>query len=485
MSLEEISHANSEEASRSSTWIGKEETPRLEPRVLLEDQDLSYHARKRVSEKDIFDNILIHGDNLLALRALEQEFAGQVKCVFIDPPYNTGSAFSSYDDGLEHSIWLGLMRDRLVCLRRLLSDEGTLWVTLDDHEAHYFKVLCDEIFGRNNFIGTVIWEKSDSPRMDARFFSSRHDFLLVYAKDVSKAQIKRLSVEELPKHYNKVDNAGTPYYLKPLRAMGGEDRREDRPTLYFAMKDPDGNEVVPTRQDGSDGRWRWSSERVERDADAIEWVSGRDGWKPYYRVYAKSKLTARPIETIWTHAEVGSNRTSKAEIKALFGEKAFDTPKPEALIARIISVSTGRGDLVLDSFLGSGTTAAVAQKLQRRWIGIEVLDHARTLVLPRITKVIDGEDEGGATTSCGWQGGGGFRFYNLAPSLLEKDNWGNWIVSKDFNAEMLAEAMCKLEGLQLRARPGRLLDPRQVHRDRLHLRDHAESQPRTATLHQR
>ena len=166
------------------------------------------------------------------------------------------------------------------------------------------------------------------------------------------------------------------------------------------------------------------SERVERDADAIEWVSGRDGWKPYYRVYAKSKLTARPIETIWTHAEVGSNRTSKAEIKALFGEKAFDTPKPEALIARIISVSTGRGDFMLDSFLGSGTTAAVAQKLQRRWIGIEVLDHARTLVLPRITKVIDGEDEGGATTSCGWQGGGGFRFYNLAPSLLPERHLG-------------------------------------------------------------
>lgn len=165
------------------TWIGKNKRPRLEPRILLEDAEKSYHAKHRVSDNDLFDNRLIFGDNLLALKALEQKFSGKVKCVFIDPPYNTGSAFTHYDDGLEHSIWLGLMRDRLEIIRRLLSDDGSLWITIDDNECHYLKVLCDEIFGRKNFITSVIWRKDYSPKSTAKHFSVDHDYIFVYAKN--------------------------------------------------------------------------------------------------------------------------------------------------------------------------------------------------------------------------------------------------------------------------------------------------------------
>ena len=180
------------------TWIGKENRPKLEPRILIEDPTKSYHAPFRTGKNDIFDNRLIFGDNLLALKALEQEFAGKIKCIYIDPPYNTGSAFTHYDDGVEHSLWLSLMRDRLEVLRRLLSEDGSIWVNLDDNEAHYCKVMMDEVFGRENFLGTVIWEKSDSPRMDAEYFSSRHDFILVYAKSKVTVQFKRLGEGDRP-----------------------------------------------------------------------------------------------------------------------------------------------------------------------------------------------------------------------------------------------------------------------------------------------
>ena len=246
------------------TWIGKEERPRLEPRILLEDPELSYHAAQHVTENDIFDNRLIIGDNLLALKALEQEFAGKVKCIFIDPPYNTGSAFEHYDDGVEHSLWLTMMRDRLDMLRRLLRDDGTLWITLDDNEHAYCKVLCDEIFGRANFIGNIAWEKADSPRMDAEFFSTRHDNVLVYARDRAQAQLNRVAstTDEPPAHYDKVDESGRRYYLKPLRAMSSrDDTREARPSMYFSITAPDGTRVFPKKPDGTDGRWRWGPEK--------------------------------------------------------------------------------------------------------------------------------------------------------------------------------------------------------------------------------
>ncbi len=397
---------------------------------------------------DIFDNRLIFGDNLLALKALEQEFTGKIKCIYIDPPYNTGSAFEHYDDGVEHSLWLSLIRNRIEILFRLLSNDGSIWINLDDNEAHYCKVLCDEIFGRVNFIADVIWEKADSPRMDAEFFSTRHDHIFVYAKNRELFSInKGVGVgDEIAAHYTKKDETGRPYYLKPLRAMGGEDARADRPTLFFPLITPDGSEVLPMRKDGSEGRWRWSKERTEDDKNLIEWVRGRAGWAPYYRIYGDT-TSLRPPETIWPHWDVGSNRTSKAEIKALFGgSKSFDTPKPERLIERVVALATQRGDWVLDSFAGSGTTGAVAHKMGRRWIMVELGEHCHTLIIPRLRKVIDGQDPGGITARVGWNGGGGFRHYRLAPSLLSKDRWGNWVISENYNAAMLAEAVCKLMG---------------------------------------
>ena len=431
------------------TWIGKDKRPKLEPRILLEDPDKSYHAKQRVTENDIFDNRLIFGDNLLALKALEQEFSGKVKCVFIDPPYNTGSAFTHYDDGLEHSIWLGLMRDRLEVIRRLMSDDGSLWITIDDNEAHYLKVLCDEIFGRANFVSTVIWEKSDSPKMDSRYFSSRHDFVLVYARSIDSLKLARLrdDSDEATKHYNRTEADGRRYYTKPLRAMGsGDDTREARPTLYFAIAAPDGTPIFPKRQDGVDGRWRWSQERVQRDADKLEWVKSKNGWSLYYKIYAEEGKQ-RPPETIWTHQEVGSNRTSKAEVKALIDQLSqFDTPKPEALMGRILELATAPGDVVLDSFAGSGTTGAVAHKMGRRWIMVELGEHCHTHIIPRLKKVIDGDDQGGMSKAQDWQGGGGFRYYRLAPSLIVNDRWGNPVINPEYNAAMLAEALAKLEG---------------------------------------
>ena len=432
------------------TWVGKyDEQQPLEPRILIENPEYSYGEVETgvlPNGKPWKGNMLIHGDNLLALKALEQDYAGCVKCIYIDPPYNTGSAFEHYDDGVEHSIWLSLMSQRLELLCTLLTEDGSIWISLDDNEAHYLKVLADEIFGRRNFIADVAWEKSDSPRMDARLFSSRYDHTLVYARNIDKVVINRLKASTIPEHYNKVDENGNRYYLKPLRAMGIADGRQDRPTLYFPLIAPAGPRVFPIRTDGSDGRWRWSLEKIESNPHLIEWVSGKSGWSAYYKIFASDEANIPP-ETLWTFEEAGSNRLSKQEIKALFKEqKSFETPKPEKLIQKIINISTNTNDIVLDSFLGSGTTAAVAQKMGRRYIGVEMGNHAYTHCAVRLKKVIDGTDQGGISKAQNWKGGGGFRFNEIAPSLLKEDKFGNLVINKEYNADMLAAAMAKQEG---------------------------------------
>ena len=364
-------------------------------------------------------NMLIQGDNLDALKALLPFYAGRVKCIYIDPPYNTRSAFEHYDDNLEHAQWLAMIYPRLVLLRELLAENGSIWVSIDDNEGHYLKVVLDEVFGRANFVNNIIWEKSDSPKMDSKLFSSRHDHIHCYGKKIDNLTIKRMAVDSVPAHFNRTDDAGRRYYTKPLRAMGsGDDTREARPTLHFPMVAPDGMEVLPMRPDGIEGRWRWSAERVARDQNLIEWVNGRNGWSPYYRIFADAG-SGRPPETIWAHGEVGTNRTSKAEVNALFsGEQPFTTPKPEALMQRILQIATDPGDLVLDSFLGSGTTAAVAHKMGRQWIGIEMGDHAETHCKPRLDKVIEGE-QGGISEAVEWKGGGGYRYYRLGPPAFD------------------------------------------------------------------
>jgi adenine-specific DNA-methyltransferase len=215
--------------------------------------------------------------------------------------------------------------------------------------------------------------------------------------------------------------------------------------MYFPLLAPDGSQVFPKNPDGSDSRWQWGAQKVEKERDRIEFVKTKEGWSAYFRIYFED-TSGRPPETIWPHGDVGSNRTSKKEIKDLFGSDVFDTPKPEALVSRVLEVGSKPGDLVLDSFAGSGTTGAVAQKMGRRWIMVELGAHCHTHIIPRLKKVIDGADPGGITEAVSWTGGGGFRYYRLAPSLLEKDKWGQWVISREFNAAMLAEAVCKLEG---------------------------------------
>lgn len=427
------------------TWIGKEKRPKLEPRILLEDSENSYHSERRLGDRDIFDNRLIFGDNLLALKALEQEFSGKVKCVFIDPPYNTGSAFAHYDDGIEHSIWLGLMRDRLEIIKRLLSDDGSLWITIDDNEAHYLKVLCDEVFGRANFVANCLWQKVYSERMDARGFSVSHDHLLVYKKTDTFFPI------QLPKDQNAAqfgffDKSANKYYRRrSLRKEGSESLRQDRPSMWYPISAPDGTDIFPVKPDGTEGRWRWKKENVSENLDQLELIQKDGKWEIYVKQYLEENPT-RPPATFWPNEEVGHNHEAKLEVRAFNSEDVFSTPKPERLLKRVIEIATNPGELVLDSFAGSGTTGAVAHKMGRRWIMVELGEHCNTHIIPRLHKVIRGEDQGGISKAVGWQGGGGFRYYRLASSLIVNDRWGNPVVNPEYNSTQLAEALAKLEG---------------------------------------
>jgi adenine-specific DNA-methyltransferase len=421
------------------TWIGKENRPRLEPRILLEDGEKSYHAQKRVSEKDIFDNRLIFGDNLLALKALEQEFVGKIKCVFIDPPYNTGSAFTHYDDGLEHSIWLSLIRDRLELIRTLLSSDGTLWITIDDNEAHYLKVLCDEIFGRKNFVANVIWEKKFSPQNDAKWLSDSHDHVLVFAKNKDIWRPNLLPrTDEMDARYKNPDNDP-----RGIWTSGDLSVKTYTPSTDYPITTPSGRVVNPP----AGYCWRVSKEKFdELVQDNRIWFGPNGKNVPRIKRFLSDVQEGSVSKTIWLRTQVGDNQDAKRETKAFNDSDVFTTPKPERLIQRILSLASSPGDLVLDSFAGSGPTGAVAHKMGRRWIMVELGEHCHTHIIPRMKKVIDGEDPGGITKAVDWKGGGGFRYYRLAPSLLEKDKWGNWVISKDYDGTMLASAMAKHEG---------------------------------------
>ncbi len=426
------------------TWIGKENRAKLEPRVLLEDPEKNYHATHRVTDHDIFDNRLIFGDNLLALKALEQEFAGKIKCIYIDPPYNTGSAFEHYDDGLEHSLWLSMMRDRLEALRILLAEDGCIWLSIDDHEMPYLRVLMDELFGRQNFVAQCIWEKVYSPKSSAKFLSENHDYVVCYAKNLTRWSRNLLPrTEKQNKAYKNPDNDPRgPWKPSDLSA------RNYYSVGRYPITCPSGR-VISGPPQGM--YWRVSKEKLsERDKDGRIWW-GKDGNNvPAIKRFLSEVMSGVVPETIWTYQEVGHNQAAKQHLKKLLPdlEDLFVTPKPEGLIERILTISTNPGDLVLDSFAGTGTAGTAAHKMRRPWIMVELGEHCQTHILPRLRQVIDGEDPGGITDSTKWEGGGGFRYYRIAPSLLEKDKWGNWVISREFNAAMLAEAVCKLEGFK-------------------------------------
>lgn len=415
------------------TWIGKENRPRLEPRILLETPEYSHHAAQRQSENDEFDNILIKGDNLLALKALEQEYSGKVKCVFIDPPYNTGSAFTHYDDGVEHSLWLSLMRDRLELIRTLLAADGSLWITIDDNEAHYLKVLCDEVFGRNNFVVNMVWNHRKSVQNDI-VISLSHNHVLVIAKDKSSVQLNRSSVDS-DKYSNPDDDERGDWYATPF------DAPNIRPNLTYGITNPNtGEEYWPPA-----GRhWRTGEKEYLKLLADNRIIFGKTGKaKPQQKLFlSDSQDKGSSVKTWWDDAGTATEATK--ELQKL--ELNFDTPKPERLLQRVLEIATNPGDLVLDSFAGSGTTGAVAHKMGRRWIMVELGEHCYSHIVPRLKKVIDGQDAGGISGAVNWKGGGGFRAYTLAPSLLERDRWDRWIINRQYNAAMLSQALCKLEG---------------------------------------
>lgn len=416
------------------TWIGKDDEYKdIEPRILVEVPEKSYGDKNT-------ENMLIHGDNLLALKALEQDFTGKIKCIYIDPPYNTGSAFEHYDDNVEHSKWLSLMKSRLEILKTLLANDGVIFVQIDNNEHAYLKILMDEIFGRNNFITDIVWRKKSGGGQTSEHFAIEHEYIFVYKKNNWQIidEKEDYKIEEFSKTINN-----KPAKIMKLEKWGNSAYREDRPSLYYSIKNPDGIDFFPKAPDGKEGRWRKKPESL--DDKHIYWEKRNNEWKPYEVIYF-DEVTQRVLKTRTIWLEYGNNTEAANEMKQLFKIKDFATPKPEKLIEKILNISTREGDLVLDSFLGSGTTAAVAHKMGRKWIGIELGNHCYTHCEPRLHQVVDGTDQGGISKVVNWQGGGGYKFYELAPSLLKKDEFDNWIIEPKYDAEMLAEAMAKHEG---------------------------------------
>ncbi len=449
------------------TWPGKEERPRLEPRILIEHPDKSFHASARRAG-DLFENLLIKGDNLLALKALQADYAGMVKCIYIDPPFNTGNAFEHYDDGLEHSLWLSLLRERLVLLRSLLSSDGFFCAHIDDSEGHYLKVLLDEVMGRDNYLTTFYIQV----RYPQKTLKQDMDF----HKEVEMVHIYRKQWGATPNLPTKEwSDEKFCYYVEELSegkeiSLGGKKVvvfSSDQFVIKKGDPSPNGLKEIwatGTILDGnSSGRYfrDFLDGRVAEDGLGVLYkVSGigddnlphryftgpkREGATkgkyfqgvPAGKGNASAKPETVPIENFYDLAGSFGNCRHEGGVEFRSGKK------PEKLLEIILRYFSEKDDLVVDSFAGSGTTGAVAHKMGRRWIMVEIGDHADTHIVPRLRKVIDGTDQGGISKAVDWQGGGGFRYYTLAPSLLEQDRWGNWVIAREYNPAMLAEAMCK------------------------------------------
>jgi adenine-specific DNA-methyltransferase len=359
------------------------------------------------------ENLLIQGDNLDALKSLLPVYAGRVKCIFIDPPYNTRSAFEHYDDNREHSIWLSMMYPRLELLRELLSEDGSIWVTIDDNEGHYLKVVMDEIFGRQNFITNIVWQKAYTSNQTAKHISDTHDHVLLYARLGDSLMLGKLprTEEQIAKFKNPDNDPRGPWKAENLSAgkfyAAGQ----------FAIIGPTGNKFLPPKN----RYWRCNEDQYHewlRDGRITFGVAGTG--RPMLKKYVREMEHGLTANTWWKHEEFGSNKQASIDLKSLFSDasEVFQTPKPEQLIYRALTLATNPGDMVLDSFLGSGTTAAVAHKMGRRWIGVEMGDHAETHCATRLRKVIDGE-QGGISKSVGWTGGGGFRFCRLGEPVFD------------------------------------------------------------------
>ena len=414
------------------TWVNKDKELSIEPRILVEDKSKSYGDINT-------DNMLIHGDNLIALKALEKDFAGKIKCIYIDPPYNTGSAFEHYDDNVEHSIWLSIMQTRLTLLKTLLAEDGSIWISIDDDECHYLKVLCDEIFGRNNFIATCVWQKKHTRANDAKWFSDNHDFILVYAKSKELWHPYLLPrTKESENSYSNPDNDPRgPWQSLPLQARSGSDP-------HFVHVFSNGVEWRPPV-----GRYSaYSHESLDQmEKEKRIWFGINGTNTPRYKKFLNEVKQGLVPTTIWMRDEVGDNQEAKSEAKKLNPNDVFGTPKPERLIERILTLATKENDFVLDSFLGSGTTISVAHKMKRKWIGIELGNQAYTHCKTRIDLVIDNKDGVGVSKDVCWEGGGGYKFYELAEPLLIKNQILPIMeINPSYTFDMICKAICKIEG---------------------------------------
>ena len=451
------------------TWVGKDDPISIEPRILIEDA-----AKSNTALDSDTGNMLVHGDNLLALKALEAKYAGQVKCIYIDPPFNTGTRINAdgtsigYEDGLEHSIWLNMMYERLKLLHKLLADDGALFVHLDDNESDYCKVMLDEIFGRKNFMNRItVAARSPSAFsvVNPGLFVAG-EYILYYAKDRSQYKEKHLRIERKVDYaYDKwIENFDGPYTewsLIPVSQAykASTKRKIDNPVS--AIKDFDkfiiknarricrftaisdtgaGQRVLAAKQESLADPTRLI--RIEReDLDPVYILDGEQ-----LAFYAKNILNIGGKDVPSTKATDIWTDIAWEGIAKEGGVTFKKGKKPEKLIQRVLLLSTNPGDLVLDSFLGSGTTAAVAHKMGRRWIGIEMGDHAYTHCKARLDKVVSGEDKGGISKSVEWKGGGGYRFYELAPTLIRFDDIGEPVINEKYDAEMLATAVALHEG---------------------------------------
>lgn len=356
-------------------------------------------------------NMLIEGDNLEAMRALRSDYNSKIKCVFLDPPYNTASDFDHYDDNMGHAHWLSMMYPRLQAVRDLMADDGSLFISVDDNESHYLKVILDEIFGRANFVSNIIWQKKYTVANDAKHFSTTHDHILVYAKDKNKWRPNRLkrSAEMDARYKNPDDHPKGPWKATPLHAKSGSKGKSGAAFTYRFK-----NGICWSPPIGTYSRFSEASLAAMDDADEI-WFGKNGKGQPCRKTFLTDIAERGSVtSTIWLHDEVGNNHESRNEARNFVPDDPFKTPKPERLIERILMLATKPGDLVLDSFLGSGTTIAVAHKMNRRWIGIELGAHARTHVYPRMKAVVEGE-QSGISASASWPvtGGSGFRYFKM------------------------------------------------------------------------
>lgn len=475
------------------TWYGKDKEIKLEPRLLIENKDLS-----NCSDENC-ENMLIHGDNLLALKALENKFTGKVKCIYIDPPYNTGAAFKDYDDNLEHSIWLKLMKARLEILRNLLCNDGSIWIQIDDEEQAYLKVLCDEIFGRNNFINMISVNMKNiagaSGGGEDKRLKKNCEYILIYAKNYCdlipfNPVYSYIAIDKLVEQYRDENrswkytsiliNEGEKIYVASTLDGDGNEIKiykrnnfDIRSINYIKKKEnltekevykKYAKKIFQTAMPQSSIRPRVMEKilkiGIESELYSIEYVpkSGRNKGLLYeqfykgnnFRLLAWLKDVSKEINgvlykkdlqgTYWDFVSETKNLTKEGNVRFPDGKKA------ERLIKRIIYMTTEKNDLILDSFLGSGTTAAVAHKMGRRWIGIEMGKQAYTHCKVRLDRVISGEDKNGISKDVNWQGGGGYKFYELAPTLIKEDTFGEPIINKEYNSEMLASAVALHEG---------------------------------------